>query len=502
MNISFKNENIINIVQKINNKTSLNNYDGENVNKCGIEKDDSDNSDNEEDYNNSETDNLIESSCYIIDDTINNNPLELSNPKFNDNLKYHVENILYEQLKDIYDIDIIFSLIENIYTLSYNTYFSNIMPSRSYDSSFIRRIPNVSKMTKKINHIRNKPQPEQRTSEWYSFRHELITASNAWKALDTQGCINSLIYEKCVPSNTSKFDTLNTTTPFHWGHKYEPLSVMYYEYTYKTSVEDFGCLPHDKYSFLGASPDGINTDKKSYRYGRMLEIKNIVNREINGIPKKEYWIQMQLQMEVCELNECDFLETHFKEYENEEEFNNDGTFTKTETGNLKGIILYFIKDGQYHYEYSPLHISKDDFEKWEFDIMEKNKSNQWIQNIYWKLEKVSCVLVLRNKFWFKNCIDKFKNIWQTIEYERKNGYEHRAPVKREKKKIQPIVDNKPNKCLLNVKQVSNVECDSNCNVSIPDVQIDKFKKIRTESFDDVEKNKEEILNIVMKNVFD
>ena len=164
--------------------------------------------------------------------------------------------------------------------------------------------------------------------------------------------------------------------------------------------------------------------------------------------------------------------------------------------------MYFIKDGQYHYEYSPLHISKDDFEKWEFDIMEKNKSNQWIQNIYWKLEKVSCVLVLRNKFWFKNCIDKFKNIWQTIEYERKNGYEHRAPVKREKKKIQPIVDNKPNKCLLNIKQVSNVECDSNCNVSIPDAQIDKFKKIRTESFDDVEKNKEEILNIVMKNVFD
>ena len=45
----------------------------------------------------------------------------------------------------------------------------------------------------------------------------------------------------------------------------------------------------------------------------MLEIKNIVNREINGIPKKEYWIQMQLQMEVCDLGECDFLETRFKE---------------------------------------------------------------------------------------------------------------------------------------------------------------------------------------------
>ena len=50
----------------------------------------------------------------------------------------------------------------------------------------------------------------------------------------------------------------------------------------------------------------------------MLEIKNIVNREITGIPKKEYWVQMQMQMEVCAIyEECDFLETRFKEYENE-----------------------------------------------------------------------------------------------------------------------------------------------------------------------------------------
>lgn len=69
-----------------------------------------------------------------------------------------------------------------------------------------------------------------------------------------------------------------------------------------------------------------------------------------------------------------------------------------------------------------------------------------------------------------------------------------------KKSIPSIVDNKPNKCLLNINQISNIDCSSN-NVSIPDTQIDKFKKIRTESFDDVEKNKEEILNIVMKNVF-
>jgi hypothetical protein len=45
----------------------------------------------------------------------------------------------------------------------------------------------------------------------------------------------------------------------------------------------------------------------------MLEIKNIVNRDITGEPLHHYWIQMQVQMEVCDLDVCDFLETRFKE---------------------------------------------------------------------------------------------------------------------------------------------------------------------------------------------
>ena len=123
---------------------------------------------------------------------------------------------------------------------------------------------------------------------------------------------NQLIYEKCQPLQGSCDDDsdveesvkmVNVNTTLHWGQKYEPLSVMIYEDDYDTKVEDFGCIQDDQYSFLGASPDGIITDVKSDRYGRMLEIKNIVNREIDGIPKKEYWIQMQLQMKVCDLEE-------------------------------------------------------------------------------------------------------------------------------------------------------------------------------------------------------
>ena len=90
-----------------------------------------------------------------------------------------------------------------------------------------------------------------------------------------------------------------------------------YKKLYNTNITDFGCIKHSQYSCIGASPDGINTDITNPRLEECLEIKNIVNREINGIPKFEYWIQMQVQMETCDLNECDFLETKFVEYENE-----------------------------------------------------------------------------------------------------------------------------------------------------------------------------------------
>ena len=55
---------------------------------------------------------------------------------------------------------------------------------------------------------------------------------------------------------------------------------------------------------------------------------------------------MQLQMEVWDFDECDFLETVFKQYETKEEFLADGeTFTHTNKNKRKGIIIRFY-DGE------------------------------------------------------------------------------------------------------------------------------------------------------------
>ena len=67
--------------------------------------------------------------------------------------------------------------------------------------------------------------------------------------------------------------------------------------------------------------------------------------------------------------------------------------------------------------------------------MEENKTMTWVRNIYWALDEYSCVLVPRNKAWFESTLPQFKKIWNTILYERTNGYTHRKPKKKEKKNI-------------------------------------------------------------------
>jgi hypothetical protein len=50
--------------------------------------------------------------------------------------------------------------------------------------------------------------------------------------------------------------------------------------------------------------------------------------------------------------------------------------------------------------------------------------------LYWKLEKVSCVLVCRNKEWFNANVKEMENFWKLIEHERIHGFDHRQPNRR------------------------------------------------------------------------
>ena len=153
-------------------------------------------------------------------------------------------------------------------------------------------------------------------------------------------------------------------------------------------------------------------------------------------------------MEVCDLNECDFLETIFRSYDNEEQFLSDGTFTKTAEGKRKGIMIRFYDNNEPIYEYAPLNKNKTEFDIWYSETMEKNSNLTWIENIYWYLEDISIVLVTRNKKWYAEALPKMIATWDIILKERVDGYDHRKPNKREKKpktkpKIQKLNNSSP-----------------------------------------------------------
>jgi hypothetical protein len=293
---------------------------------------------------------------------------------------------------------------------------------------------NTTKNT--LDRIEKHSKMKQRTSEWYELRQGLFSASNIWKLFASQSQYNSLIYEKCMIQKTSeRGDIQNTSNPRNWGIKYEPLSILIYEYKYQTRVKtDYSCIPHiDLLNIrIGASPDGINIEQNSERYGRMVEVKNIFNREIDGIPSEEYWTQMQIQMEVCNLDECDFLETRFKEYISEEEYWSDNTREH------KGLILFFISRITSNslepiYVYSPMYLNTND--KWGVQIWIQEMKNRYFEYVlydttYWYLDEFSCILVRRNMVWFEHTIPVIKDAWNTVLRERISGYEHRAPNKR------------------------------------------------------------------------
>ena len=397
---------------------------------------------------------------------INTNLMQLIYNDLYDEVQETTYNIYYSQFIEEPNALRLFNITETVAKdLLYNSIkicqklvFKFYIPRRSYDKTYIIKDScnqsinltiNFNKIRNQLNYLKNIVQAEQRSDEWYIFRRSTLTASNIYKIFQSDYSQSQLIIEKSEPIDVNKFKVTNLSSPLHWGQKYEPVSLLYYEHINNTKVSQFGCIPHVNYSYIAASPDGIICDESSELYGRMIEIKNVVSREINSIPKMEYWIQMQLQMEVCNLNECDFLETKFTEYLSEEEYLED-----VSSSCYRGFIMQFYNNGEVYYEYPPFTLNaihSNEYVSWTNAQLIKNSSKNYVSNIYWKLEVVSCILVLRNNLWFKNALPYIEIFWNNLVVERDSGaYKERLSAKQKlKRQHDKIVSDFPSSgCLL------------------------------------------------------
>ena len=150
---------------------------------------------------------LVETALHLMDEYMEQHPHAISEPNFHEILLEEIKDIFYVQMEDhIDDLDIGDDIEDDMNELledAFNIFITIFHPERSIENNIINIKENnqdeVNEIECKIQRLRELPQPVQRTPEWYQFRWNLITASNAWKAFETQSAINQLIYEKCQP---------------------------------------------------------------------------------------------------------------------------------------------------------------------------------------------------------------------------------------------------------------------------------------------------------------
>jgi putative phage-type endonuclease len=303
--------------------------------------------------------------------------------------------------------------------------------------------------------------PEQRSAEWFSMRRGAITASDGGVVLGKNK--HEKPYEFILKKTIGKKFTSNKFC-YH-GKMLEEPATMVYQYRMNVTIEEFGLMMHPSLSILGASPDGIvnhyKLDKKhKTKYvGRMLEIKCPAMRKIKMEgPIKDhicpiyYWIQVQLQLECCNLEECDFWQCKIKLYKSREEFIADTDekepFRSKQFGFEKGCLIQLmplnrandIKNGKYwnvawedaKFIYpKEIEMTPYDCDKWVMgkvgnlfktlnDLGPDYKNYYFDKVVYWRLEESKNVTINRDRKWFSESLPIFQKIWRYVLFLRKN----------------------------------------------------------------------------------
>jgi putative phage-type endonuclease len=362
-------------------------------------------------------------------------------------------NVSYDSLKDkcIENLFKFYELIdtEDSFSLSKRKYLSDYSHTYFDDKTveFKKRIENRKDIIQKMEILKLLDLPEQRSEEWYKIREGVLTASSLADAIgEGHFCTKEqLLIQKCGgPRGEVPFEIVE------WGVKYEPVATSFYEKLNNLTVLEFGLVPHPEFTIFGASPDGIcDVDSSSDYIGRMLEIKCPPKRQFTNEVPRHYWMQMQGQLECCNLEECDFLQVKFTEYFSESEytedtFNEDGMLKEGYSSlNLpKGLIIAFIKKNEtgnptIRYEYSELGSSYDSIKQWSDDRINHYENSDFKYDIlkfnWWRIERYECTLVGRDRKWWLSVQPKIIDFWEDVLHHREVGIQQLLDAKEEKR---------------------------------------------------------------------
>ena len=343
-----------------------------------------------------------------------------------DRVYKYLENEVIPKMN--HESDLLNYIVENIYNNLVISLDSNI--TKEYIQ---KRLSNIENYKKQLQIIKEIPMIIQRSDEWFNVRKNLITASDMAQALNKGkfGSQKDFLIKKInnLVENSNTY-VQSDNVALLWGVKYEEVANKIYMKRNRVEVFEFGLIKHPTISCFGASPDGIS------ELGIMLEIKCPFKRKIDGSIPEQYWMPIQGQLEVCDLEECDYLECKLRQYNNEADFLSDShtDYILTKDLNEKGIVIEYKKDGERNYLYSDLNKTISELVEWKEDIITEFDYTIEYEIVYWRLDEYFCKRVYRDKEFFNKNIENLKYLWDKILYYSKNKNEYSKQVLNSRKK--------------------------------------------------------------------
>lgn len=279
--------------------------------------------------------------------------------------------------------------------------------------------------------LMKKPQPVQRSEEWFKQRQTRVTASEAASCLTKseavcgpyarafgltnfkykdRDCLNP--YENTsdyIIKKVSAFygeSTFKDTVFTLWGKKYEEVANRLYGKITGKKVHEFGLISHSRLKWLAASPDGITEE------GVMLEIKCPKSRKIDSAVPIYYWVQCQIQLEVCNLEKCDFLECEITEVADEAVFRDLKPGEKTDIGIVMQHTSTHALEGDPVFMYPPSELeTADDYINWKNEV---SKDSPSLVPSYFHITKYQILTIQRDREWFAAVREPIKKTWEII----------------------------------------------------------------------------------------
>ena len=286
-----------------------------------------------------------------------------------------------------------------------------------------------------LKQLRQRIQPDQRTDEWYAQRDRLITASDFGTLLKSESTRTNYALGKAEAiRNPRTAAERRTNRPVgaacRHGILFEPVCDLVYRTICRpgTDTSEFGLLvhPHTDRQFLGASPDGICTENggdPETQTGRLVEYKAPISRKIvHGRVPEKYLAQIQGQLEVTGLCECDYLECAFR-FQTHEEALQRASITKDIDRKMSGagvvahgVMLEFPTSLNREPVLGSVNQVDDACVEGLLGGLENDEAREAVFVRYWVLEDYQLVTVKRNRAHFEHhMLPYLQDTWTKIK---------------------------------------------------------------------------------------